>query len=66
MFDIESKRGFHCLALIGIRWQCNKVKTITAINQKIGFRLSTKFNKKGTINIEKTIPLLGAVIGWCF
>ena len=32
-------------------------KTITAINQKVGFRLLTKFGEKGVINLGKAIPL---------
>lgn len=41
-------------------------KTITAINQKVGFRLLTKFGEKGAINIGKAIPVLGGVIGGAF
>jgi len=41
-------------------------KTISAINQKIGFRLLTKFGEKGAINLGKTIPLIGGVIGGAF
>lgn len=38
-------------------------KTLTAINQKIGFRFITKFGEKGIINLGKVVPVLGAVIG---
>jgi hypothetical protein len=38
-------------------------KTLTAINQKVGFRLLTKFGEKGVINIGKAVPLLGGLIG---
>jgi len=38
-------------------------KTLTAINQKVGFRLLTKFGEKGVINLGKAIPILGGVIG---
>jgi len=38
-------------------------KTIIAINQKVGFRLLTKFGEKGVINLGKAVPLLGGVIG---
>jgi len=38
-------------------------KTITAINQKVGFRLLTKFGEKGVINLGKAVPLLGGIIG---
>ena len=38
-------------------------KVITQINQKVGFRLVTKFGEKGVINLGKAIPLLGGLIG---
>ena len=38
-------------------------KTISAINQRVGFRLLTKFGQKGVINLGKTIPLVGGIIG---
>ncbi len=38
-------------------------KTITAINQKVGFRLLTKFGEKGVINLGKAVPLVGGFIG---
>lgn len=38
-------------------------KTLTAINQKVGFRLLTKFGEKGVINLGKAVPLVGGVIG---
>ena len=41
-------------------------KTITAINQKIGFRLLTKFGQKGAINMGKAVPLIGGLIGGTF
>ena len=41
-------------------------KTITAINQKVGFRLLTKFGEKGVVNLGKTIPLLGGLVGATF
>ena len=41
-------------------------KTITAINQKVGFRLLTKFGEKGVVNLGKTIPLLGGIVGATF
>ena len=36
---------------------------LTKINQKIGFRLITKFGEKGVINLVKVIPIAGGVIG---
>ncbi|MBB3111067.1 uncharacterized protein (DUF697 family) [Paenibacillus phyllosphaerae] len=36
---------------------------ITKINQKVGFRLLTKFGTKGVINLGKMIPLAGGIIG---
>lgn len=38
-------------------------KTLTKINQKIGFRFITKFGTKGIINLGKGIPLIGGGIG---
>ena len=41
-------------------------KTITMINQRVGFKLLTKFGEKGAINIGKAIPFLGGIIGGSF
>lgn len=41
-------------------------KTITAINQKIGFRLLTKFGQTGAVNFVKLVPLVGGVVGATF
>jgi hypothetical protein len=41
-------------------------KTIVAINQKVGFRLVTKFGEKGAVNLGKMVPLLGGIIGGTF
>jgi len=54
--------------VIGSKMATNAIKnisgkTLTAINQKVGFRLITKFGEKGTINLFKAIPVLGGVIG---
>lgn len=38
-------------------------KTLTAINQKVGFKLLTKFGEKGVINLGKTVPFIGGIIG---
>tara|TARA_R100001369_G_scaffold86045_1_gene120225 strand:+ start:33 stop:710 length:678 start_codon:yes stop_codon:yes gene_type:complete len=38
-------------------------KSITAINQKVGFRLLTKFGEKGVINLGKAVQIIGEVIG---
>jgi len=38
-------------------------KTITKINQKVGFRLLTKFGEKGSVNLGKAVPLVGGLIG---
>ena len=38
-------------------------KTLIAINQKVGFRLLTKFGEKGVVNVGKAIPLAGGIIG---
>ncbi|WP_294478920.1 EcsC family protein [uncultured Ruminococcus sp.] len=38
-------------------------KTLTKINQKVGFRFLTKFGSKGIVNLGKLIPGVGAIIG---
>jgi len=53
---------------IGTKLATNAIKNIsgkalTQINQKIGFRLVTKFGEKGVINLGKAIPALGGLIG---
>ncbi|WP_394981426.1 EcsC family protein [Scardovia wiggsiae] len=39
---------------------------LTKINQKVGFRLLTKFGEKGLINFGKLIPVAGAVVSGGF
>lgn len=41
-------------------------QVLTKINQKVGFRLLTKFGTKGVINIGKAIPVVGGVISGGF
>ncbi|MDD3240231.1 MAG: EcsC family protein [Lachnospira sp.] len=43
----------------------NKVpgKVLTSINQKVGFRLITKFGTKGAVNLVKLVPVAGGIIG---
>ena len=36
------------------------------INQKVGFRLITRFGQRGVINLGKMVPLIGGVIGGSF
>lgn len=36
---------------------------IIKINQKVGFRLLTKFGEKGAVNLVKSVPVVGGVIG---
>lgn len=36
---------------------------LTKINQRVGFRLFTKFGKSGIVNIHKAIPILGGFVG---
>lgn len=38
-------------------------KVMTAINKKIGYRFITKAGEKGTVNLTKAVPVVGAVIG---
>lgn len=39
---------------------------LTKINQAVGFRFITKFGSKGVINLGKTLPFVGGVIGGGF
>lgn len=43
----------------------NKIpgKVLTKINQKIGFRFITKAGTKGTVNLIKVVPVVGAGVG---
>ncbi len=36
---------------------------LTKINQRVGFRLFSKFGEKGLVNLHKAIPVLGGIIG---
>ena len=42
------------------------VATVRQINQKVGFKLFTKFGEKGIINFGKAVPLLGGIVGGLF
>lgn len=53
---------------VGEKFAVNALKKLPAqvlvkINQKVGFRLITKFGTKGVINIAKAVPVVGGVIG---
>jgi uncharacterized protein (DUF697 family) len=41
-------------------------KTLTAINQRVGFRLLTKFGEKGAVNLGRAVPVAGGVVGATF
>ena len=41
-------------------------EVIKKINQKVGFRMVTKFGQTGAINLGKAVPLVGGVIGGSF
>ena len=40
-----------------------RVKFLTKINQKVGFRFITKFGTKGIVNLGKLLPGVGAIVG---
>lgn len=53
---------------IGEKIAVNAIKKIpgavlTKINQKVGFRLITKFGEKGAVNLVKIVPVAGGIIG---
>lgn len=39
---------------------------LTKINQRVGFRLMTKFGTKGLINLGKAVPIIGGIISGGF
>lgn len=41
-------------------------KTLTKINQAVGFSLITKFGTKGAVNLGKLVPVVGAGVGAAF
>lgn len=41
-------------------------EVLKVINQKVGFRLITKFGEKGAINLGKMVPLIGGFVGGTF
>lgn len=62
--DITKKTGI----IIGNKMMTGVIKkipgkTLTRINQAVGFRLVTKFGTKGAINLGKAVPVAGAVVG---
>lgn len=62
--DILKKTGIN----IGEKITTNALKKVpaavlTKINQKVGFRLVTKFGEKGVVNLIKLVPLVGGLIG---
>ena len=64
MTDILKNVGIQ----FGRKYSTNIVKKIPGtvlikINQKVGFRFLTKFGSTGIINLGKTIPVIGGVIG---
>ena len=57
--------------VIGRKFTENLIKnirgeTIKAINKAVSFKLLTKFGNKGVINLGKTVPVLGGIIGATF
>ncbi|MBF8693417.1 MULTISPECIES: EcsC family protein [Pseudomonas] len=56
---------------VGNKLLMNAVKSISgqtlkAINKKVGFTLVTKMGKTGVINLGKSVPLIGGVVGGSF
>ncbi|MCK2185106.1 EcsC family protein [Halomonas getboli] len=65
--DIIKEAGIN----LGTRLTTSMIKKVpgtvlTKINQKVGFRLVTKFGSKGVINLGKMVPLAGGVVGATF
>lgn len=65
--EIVKKSGI----VIGNKLGVNLVKKVPGkvlikINQRVGFRLATKFGSTGVVNLGKMIPVIGAVVGGSF
>lgn len=62
--DILKKPGVLIANKVGIS-MVKKIpgEVIKKINQKVGFRLLTKFGEKGIINLAKLVPILGGAVG---
>lgn len=65
--DVLKKSGIQ----VGNKIALNTVKKIPGtvfikINQKMGFRFITKAGTKGTINLTKSVPIVGAGVGATF
>lgn len=41
-------------------------EALTKINQRVGFRLMTKFGEKGIVNLGKMVPIAGGLVGGGF
>ena len=52
------------MAVAGIKKIPGEV--LVAINQKVGFRLLTKFGETGVINLGKAVPVVGGIVGGGF
>ncbi len=52
------------LKQVGVKVAVKKIPgaVLAKINQRVGFRLLTKFGSKGVINIGKSVPVIGGVI----
>jgi hypothetical protein len=42
------------------------IEAFMNINRAVGFRLVTKFGEKGIVNLGKTIPVVGGIVGGTF
>ena len=56
---------------IGNKLALNAIKnvsgaTLKQVNQKVGFKLFTKFGGKGIVNLGKSLPLVGGLVGGVF
>ena len=65
--DVVKQSGIIIASKIG-EAQIKRIpgEAIKQINQKVGFRLLTKFGEKGAVNLGKMVPFLGGVVGATF
>lgn len=67
VLDVTKQTGI----AVGEKVAMNAIKNMSGeivkqINQKVGFRLFTKFGEKGIVNFGKAIPVIGGIIGGLF
>lgn len=66
--DVVKQAGIKIGEKIAINTIKKKIsgEVVKKINQRVGFRLVTKFGEKGVINLAKLVPVVGGGVGAAF